>query len=336
MKRAGALLSVVALLGGAGVIGSYVLQSPEARLGGTDREGTAFRRTSPDIIDQAEEPAAPAPSEKEPSIMGGLDTESNALQSGGAGGDAAQSPEGFQAAPGDAEGVAQPAPTEIGVGPKIVKAASIALEVKDGTFQEAFTNAERIADQYEGFVISSTTSGQEARSGELTIRVPSEQFEEALADLKSVGILRSEQVEGQDVTSDFVDLKARLNSAQIQERFFIGLLREADSISESISVNRHLQEAHLVVERLKGQLRLLRDQTSLATITIRVHEKGVAPAAELSDEPNELASAWGRAIEGAEDVLVAVIVGLGYLVPILVVLLLIWLGFRTVRSRVAT
>jgi hypothetical protein len=86
------------------------------------------------------------------------------------------------------------------------------------------------------------------------------------------------------------------------------------------------------VERLKGQLRLLRDQTSLGTITIRIHEKGVAPG----DEPNELASAWGRAIEGAEDVLVAVIVGLGYLIPILVVLLLIWLGFRTVRSRVAT
>jgi len=335
MKRAGALLSVVALLGGAGVVGSYVLRSPDAAFSPLLEGRAADRRTSFDITDQA--PAAPAPpsGEESANVEGGLSQENDALGSGGSGEQtAAEDPAAFQDQPAVPGPEAQPTPTEIGVGPKIVKTADIVLEVKDGTFQEAFSNAEGIADQHGGFIISSSTSGQEARSGELTIRVPSEQFEDALAALKSVGILRSEQVDGQDVTADFVDLQARLRHAQIQERFFLTLLREADSISESISVNRHLQEAHLVVERLKGQLRLLRDQTSLGTITIRVHEKGVAP--ESKDEPNELASAWGRAIEGAEDVLVAVIVGLGYLVPILVVLLLIWLGFRTVRSRVAT
>ena len=327
MKRAGALLSVVALLGGAGVVGSYVLRSPDAAFSPLLERGTAGRRASLDITDQAEGPA-PQPTQGPAGEFDELFQDQPAFLAPP--GDAEQAEPSTQEAPGGVEA----GPTEIGVGPKIVKTADIALEVKDGTFQEAFSNAEGIADQHGGFIISSSTSGQEARSGELTIRVPSQQFEEALAALKSVGILRSEQVDGQDVTADFVDLQARLRHAQIQERFFLTLLREADSISESISVNRHLQEAHLVVERLKGQLRLLRDQTSLGTITVRVHEKGVAP--ESKDEPNELASAWGRAIEGAEDVLVAVIVGLGYLVPILVVLLIIWLGFRTVRSRVAT
>jgi hypothetical protein len=325
MKRAGVLLSVVALLGSAGVVGNSVLRSPDAGFSPLLGHGVADRRMGLDTDQAAPEPA-PQPGgdfdelfPDQPDFLAPL-------------GDAAQESVGSsaQGAPGEVTA----GPTEIGVGPKIVKTASISLEVKDGSFQEAFSNAESIADQYGGFITSSSTSGEEARSGELTIRVPSDQFEEALADLKSVGFLQSEVVEGQDVTADFVDLQARLRNAQIQERFFLGLLRQADSISESISVNRHLQEAHLVVERLKGQLRLLRDQTSLGTITVRIHEKGVAP--EKEDEPNELASAWGRAIEGAEDVLVAVIVGLGYLVPILMVLLLIWLGFRTVRSRVAT
>jgi Domain of unknown function (DUF4349) len=329
MKRAGALLSVVALLGGAGVVGSYVLRSPDAAFSPLLERRAADRRTSLDITDQAEEPV-PQPTQGPAGEFDELFRDQPAFIAPP--GDAAPEPAepSTQAAPGEVEA----GPTEIGVGPKIVKTADIALEVRDGTFPEAFSNAEGIADQHGGFIISSSTSGQEARSGELTIRVPSEQFEEALAALKSVGILRSEQVDGQDVTADFVDLQARLRHAQIQERFFLTLLREADSISESISVNRQLQESHLVVERLKGQLRLLRDQTSLGTITVRVHEKGVAP--ESKDQPNELASAWGRAIEGAEDVLVAVIVGLGYLVPILVVLLIIWLGLRTVRSRMAT
>jgi hypothetical protein len=330
MKRVGVLLSVVALLGSAGVIGSYVLRSPEAQLSAIDQGRDAVRRTTPSG-NQAFEPL-PEPADED--SVSGLQKESDALAAGGAAERGAAQAPAFEAPAGDSAGVAQPAPTEIGVGPKIVKTAAIALQVKDGTFKEAFTRAERIADERGGFITRSSTSGQDARSGEMTIRVPADRFEETLADLKTVGFLKSEEVEGQDVTAEFVDLQARLRDAEIQERFFTTLLREADSISESISVNRHLQEAHLVVERLKGQLRLLRDQTSLGTITIRVHEKGVAP--ESRDEPNELASAWGRAIEGAEDVLVAVIVGLGYLVPILVVLLLIWLGLRTVRSRVAT
>ena len=213
-----------------------------------------------------------------------------------------------------------------------MKTASLAVEVEDGAFQDAFARAEAVADRYEGFITRSSTSGEEARSGELTIRVPAGDFEEAIADLKGIGVLRSEQIEGEDVTSEFVDLKARLRHWQAEERVFLQLLADAGSIGETLTVRRHLQEVQLAIERIKGQLRLLRDQTSLGTITVRVHEKGVAP----EDEPNELASAWGRAIEGAEDVLVAVIVGLGYLVPILVVLLLIWLGFRGVRSRVAT
>jgi hypothetical protein len=330
MKRAGVLLSVVALLGSAGVIGSYVLRSPEARLSAIDRERSgALRRTTPSIGEDAFEPL-PEPADED--AVSGFEEESDALAAGGAADKSAAEAPAFGEPQSEAGGAAQPAPTEIGVGPKIVKTAAITLQVKDGTFKEAFTRAEGIADQRGGFITRSSTSGQEARSGEMTIRVPADRFEETLADLKAVGFLRSEEVEGQDVTADFVDLQARLRDAEIQERFFTTLLRQADSISESISVNRHLQEAHLVVERLKGQLRLLRDQTSLGTITVRIHEEGVAP----DDEPNELASAWGRAIEGAEDVLVAVIVGLGYLVPILVVLLLIWLGLRTVRSRVAT
>jgi hypothetical protein len=162
--------------------------------------------------------------------------------------------------------------------------------------------------------------------------VPAHSFEAALADLKEIGVLRSEEVAGEDVTSDFVDLKARLRHWRAQERAFLGLLGRADTIGEILTVNRQLQEVQLTIERLKGNLRLLRDQTSLGTITVSIHEEGVAP----EEQESELAGAWGRAIEGAEDVLVAIVVGLGYVLPILVLLLLIWLALRAIRSRVAT
>jgi uncharacterized protein YjdB len=58
---------------------------------------------------------------------------------------------------------------------------------------------------------SQSSRGQAGRqSGTITIRVPSERFQEALAALRGVGTLRSETVNTQDVTKEYADLETRL------------------------------------------------------------------------------------------------------------------------------
>jgi hypothetical protein len=303
LKRTGLALSVIALLGAAGVVGRFVLDTPE-------RKVSAF---SPVLPGPPEVPAyGPPENEQRHSLI----QEKDALE--------AQAAKGGQA-------TEQLPAVDIGVGPKVIKTATLEIEVEDGAFQTNFGRAQDVADKYGGFITSSSTSGEEARSGELTIRVPARDFEAALHDLRQIGVLESDEVKGEDVTSDFVDLKARLRQSEAEERVLLRLLDDANSIGETLTVRRVLDEVQLDIERIKGQLRLLRDQTGLGTISVAIHEEGVAPA-----KGSELAGAWGRAIEGAEDVLVAIVVGLGYVLPILVLLLLVWLALRAIRSRVAT
>jgi hypothetical protein len=305
LRRTGVAMSVVALLGTAGVVGRIVLtDDPPPRL-------SAF---SPLVGGAEPRPAQPPPDALGRTTPGLVDEEQT-----------------LEAAP-EVRGAAPQAPVDIGVGPKVIKTARISVEVEDGDFQNSFSRAEGVADRYDGFITESGTSGEEARYGELTIRIPAPDFEAALANLKEIGVLRSEEIRGEDVTSDFVDLKARLRHWQAQEWAFLRLLDRANSIGEILTVNRQLEAVQLNIERVKGQLRLLRDQTSLGTITVSIHEEGVAPA----EQESELAGAWGRAIESAEDVLVAIVVGLGYVLPILALLLLVWLALRAIRSRVAT
>ncbi len=182
---------------------------------------------------------------------------------------------------------------------------------------------------HDGFVTASATTGEEARSGTLTLRIPAGRFEEAVADLKGLGTIRSERVRGVDVTAEFVDLRSRLRNWRAQERVLLGLMREAASIGESIRVQGELQDVQLETERIRGQLRVLRDRTALATIRLQIHEAGVAPEAEAG----ALGSAWDRALAASVDVIAAIIVGLGYLVPVAAVLLVLWLLLRAARAR---
>lgn len=295
LRKAGAVLSGVALLGSAGVIGSLVapglLLSPGDGLGQTS--GGRFSAITTDRQPDAfTAPRAPAPADQPaagPPAAGPID----------------------------------------GLGPRVIKTADLTLEVREGSFQEAFTEAQEVAAQHGGFVTASGTTGRDARSGDLTIRVPVSLFEAALADLKELGVLRSESVQGEDVTAEFVDLQSRLRNFEAQELVLLRLMRQANSIGQTLQVQRRLEDVQGQIERLRGQLRVLRDRTDFGTIRVSMHETGVAEEAP----PGKLGSAWSRALTGALDVLSAIVIGLGYLLPIATLLLLLWLGIRAVRAR---
>jgi Domain of unknown function (DUF4349) len=231
--------------------------------------------------------------------------------------------------------LAGPAPgAPAAVGPRIVKNASITLQVRNGTFDRLFQQATLVAGQAGGYVASSQTTQGGHRSGSLVVRVPVGAFEQALGRLKALGKVRSEDVSGQDVTSQYVDLQARLRNWEAQEAVLLGLMAKATSIPDSIRVQQQLQDVQLTIEELKGQLRVLGDQTDYATISVSMAEAGfVTPKPK---ERSGLAEAWHRALDGFVAVIAAIVVGLGYLLPIAVLILVLALIYRWVlRPRLA-
>ena len=325
VKVVGVVSSVVVLLAGAGILGRAVQMS------GSGGEGLAFQgapqqsRAREPFAQEAVPPPAP--------VDGALTEDNSASGGAGADEDAVRVIQGFD--PGEPSGGASVGPDEVvGIGPRVIKTSGIELEVPEGEFQERFSDAERIAARYGGHVTDSETSGEEARSGAMTIRVPVASFEAARADLKRLGTVRSDAASGVDVTSEFVDLNGRLRIHNAEARFLFRKLRQASTISQSIQIHRRLQDVQFDIERLRGQLRLLRDQTDFGTIDVSMYEVGEAPEGE-EEGASPLAGAWSRAIHGTETVVAAIVVGLGYLLPIILLLALLWLGGRAIRARTA-
>jgi len=212
---------------------------------------------------------------------------------------------------------------------RIIRTAQMTVVIGRNSFDEKFAQAQNVAEVNGGFVQTST--GRE-RSGTLTMRVPSKNFSSALAGLRALGDVLLEKVEGQDVTAEYVDLQGRLKIAEARLDVLFGLMERATSIEQTIRVQNALDDTQLRVENIKGQIKLLKDRTSFATIRAELREEGVEPQEAQVENPS-LPTAWDRAIAGFIGVIAGVVIGLGYLIPILVIAAAVWFAVVLLRRR---
>jgi hypothetical protein len=195
-------------------------------------------------------------------------------------------------------------------------------------FDERFGEAVDIAEEHGGFIVDSRSR---ERSGSLTLRVPAENFDETLHALRELGTVEVESVHGKDVTADYVDLHARLRIARARRDVLLGLQGEASTIEQTIRVQNALDATQFEIETLQGQLRLLDDRTSLATIDFDLREQGVEPASEV--ETPSIPNAFERAAAGFVGVIAAIVIGLGYLLPLIALALVVWFVVVRVQRR---
>lgn len=222
------------------------------------------------------------------------------------------------------------------LGRQIVKIATLRLEVD--SFRDAFSAAVSVAETHGGFVEASTaeSTSDDQDHGSLTIRVPAARFDGARRALAQLGDVDHEHVTGEDVTDQLTDIGARLRNLQAQEAAVLQLMGRATNIAETMQVQQQLFSLREQIERLAAQQAQLERAATLATIRLTLGETGVP--VEGRKEPRAeggLVDAFERAADGAIAVLAAVIIGLGYLLPLALIAGAIAGAWWLARRRVA-
>ncbi len=156
---------------------------------------------------------------------------------------------------------------------RIIKTGSLEVTV-DGVEKVTY-DIVNYANGLGGFVQSSTIQedNEGNKYGYLTIRVPSDKFEEAISNIKERSIrVETESIEGRDVTEQYTDLEARLRSARAQEEQYLEILQQAETVQDILAVQQYLQSIRYEIESLDGQLQSLGNQTEYSTISVRLSE----------------------------------------------------------------
>jgi uncharacterized protein DUF4349 len=215
---------------------------------------------------------------------------------------------------------------------KIIRDGSMSIQVPKDDFSKGFAAATRIAQNNGGFVLSSQIRGQ--RRGTLVLRIPAKRFDDAMVALRAIGVVQAQSITGKDVTAQYIDLKARLQNAIGQRTVLRNLMAQATTIQETITVQNRLSQVELEVEQIQGQLNFIDDQVAEATVRVELHEEDAAQLQQTDEVENpSLGSAWDRSIQGFLNVVSAVVIGLGYLLPLAALGLIVWLITAAVRRR---
>lgn len=222
-----------------------------------------------------------------------------------------------------------------GTDQKVIKDAWIEIEVEQGKFQNAFNQAQLLADRYGGYVLSSNAyaSGDDdtIKSGQVVISVPSDSFERAKSDAAQLGTVRGQSHSTQNVTEEYVDLQSRIKNQQAYVDSIQALLAKAETIDEILRVQQTLTYAQEQLEQLKGRLQYLEAHTSFSTLTMSIYETGTEVVA--TSEGWGFVQALKDAAHNLVDAFSAVARGLGWLVPILVIVAVLFgIIYATVRA----
>lgn len=167
----------------------------------------------------------------------------------------------------------------------VIYNADIRMRVKD--YPKAQVDMEVKAKKYGGYIVQSNVykDDKDQMSGSLTVRIPQEHFYDFLHDAQGIAIEVVERnVNGQDVTEEYVDLQARLRSKRTVEERLLEFMKKAQKTEDLLKISNDLAKVQEEIEQIVGRMKYLENQTSLSTISISLfEEKVIVPTIEKGD-----------------------------------------------------
>lgn len=162
-------------------------------------------------------------------------------------------------------------------GRTILRSASIELTVTSARTSAA--DAAQIAQDLGGTVESQSlaSEGTTAELADLTLRVPAERLDEAVAELASLGDVRTESRSADDVTEATVDLEARVEALAASVARLTELMAGADTTSELIEAESALSQRQQELDGLNAQLDSLKGQAEMASVWVSLRESSALP-----------------------------------------------------------
>jgi len=198
---------------------------------------------------------------------------------------------------------------------KIIKTASINLEVSD--VDGVMGQLKAIGAQKGGYVSSSNAGDPASGSAYATVilRIPADGFDSTMDQIRALGSVRSQTVNAEDVTEEYVDLQARLDALEHQHEQYSRIMEKAETVEDILRVQVEIERVQVEIERITGRMRYLDSRIDLATITVSLRE----PTPVGSDVGHDFAAVFNAAIEGFLFTIDAVIILFFTLLPLILV-----------------
>jgi len=211
---------------------------------------------------------------------------------------------------------------------------------------DAMNQIAALATEFGGFVVNSysqtvtTDRGIEVIEANISIRVDSTRLNTVMERIRALTPdaekdVLSENISGQDVTKEYVDLESRLRNLKQTETQLQKIMDQATKTEDVLTVYRELSSIREQIEVTTGQMKYYEEAAALSSVSVRIQaEEAVAPVQLGGWKPVGTArDAVQALLDTLQFLAKAAIWIVIYILPVLLVIgLPIWLIVRAIRK----
>ncbi|MBK0402553.1 DUF4349 domain-containing protein [Adhaeribacter sp. BT258] len=211
---------------------------------------------------------------------------------------------------------------------KIIRNANLRFQVAD--YPKSLNAIQNMLKSYGAFLVSSNeVRVNNSLENDLMIRVPSKNLDALVNKLTEKSIyLDYKNLSSEDVTTEFVDISARLKTKQAVEQRYLELLKQAKNVKEIIEVENQLRQIREEIESTQARINYINRQVSYSTIHLQIYEN----SARQTGEQNFMVRIL-NALRNGWDLLLSFVVGMLYIWPFLIIIFLVIFGLKKFMKK---
>jgi hypothetical protein len=157
----------------------------------------------------------------------------------------------------------------------IIRTGNISMVVEDTRAAQGAIEqmVERMAGEGAFIVSSDEAGGTEGSQPYITmsIRVPATRFDQTMDRLAELAVEVTNRSESaQDVTEEYVDLEARLESLEAARKRLLDIMAEARTTKDLLEAEQQLTQRESEIESIKGRMQYLEESAQLSSIWVEL------------------------------------------------------------------
>jgi hypothetical protein len=216
---------------------------------------------------------------------------------------------------------------------KVIYKGNLTMAVTD--YAAAQTEIDNLVVLSGGYVLQfSENQSTTEQSGNFVIKVPANGFSSFIRDLEKIKTVTPirHNIQGQDVSEEYVDLTSRLKAKQVVEARLIAFMDQSTKTDELLAFSKELATVQEAIEQIKGRMRYLDQNVSFSTVEIKLYQQGANTFIANEGTNESLLTRTEHTLKASLHVLKVIgqgiVIFLAAVLPVLIVLII--LGFPVV------
>jgi hypothetical protein len=138
-----------------------------------------------------------------------------------------------------------------------------------------------------------------------------------MRSISGLGVVKAKSISSNDVTEQYVNLQAQLDSYTTEEATLLRILNSSTTVNDALDTENAIQNTQAEINDLEGQLLVMNRLVAFATINIELTQPAKSPTLDFGEALNSALVAFytvtkGMLILGASLIPVAILGGIVY------------------------